>query len=411
VHLYTSMRGCIYLRWMLGISILVLSCPVLHAVRVGEFDGPIDGLQLVSPKFGWVYTGHKLLRTTDGQSWTDMTPPGPPAEYLANVFFLDAQHGWAIAAREKSDGSGHLVFRTVVTRDGGNSWHRHPMLLDCNFCAESSFISDMVFVDAQQGWVLFDVGGMFRSGVLFGTTDGGRSWTKLASPSSGKLRFINRSEGWLVSSESTGSPLQLRVTQDGGHSWTQQTFPTPLGVPSDARLIFDLPTFTTRRNGALAVIFMFSEPGTSHHRSVVVLYRTEDAGNHWVSSREFAPIDAPLTEPIISDGHVIWAGMKDGRLVIVRDWIATASKRQMPRLASPALLQFADLKHGWILVESGGCRGVKCDCYPSRTTLLITADGGTEFIEPHLPGLERPQPMLSPCAAKQAPTQLDNSWR
>lgn len=387
------MRLRIQLCCLSAIAVL-LSCSALHAVRIATDGSQISGIQLVTAQFGWVLANGKLLGTTDGgTSWTDITPTVLPTEYIASIFFLDSQHGWAITSREKKDGRGENGFQVVTTDDGGATWRRHPTSLACPLCTQDSFVADLIFLDAQRGWVLLDVGGNLRSGVLFATADGGRTWEKLSSPWSGKLRFINRNDGWLVSSEMTGAPPELYATRDGGHSWRKRSFEPPPGVGKNTSIAFDPPAFTSPNTGSLAVRFE-PEAASEHQRSVVALYNSDDGGIHWTIQRVSPEVDGWGPAPAVARGHAIWAYMRDSHLVIVHDQVAGSPSQESHPLAEPVELLFADAQHGWILLQGGRCRGFKCDCY-QQSTLVVTSDGGTTFTVAQL-GIGPPK-MIAPC--------------
>ncbi len=321
-----------------------------------------------------------------------MTPPVAADELMGNVFFLDPQHGWAETSREKHDGSGESVFRTFATADGGTTWTAYPMLLDCRACIENSFASDVMFVDPQHGWIVFDIGGNFRGGVLFATADGGRTWVKQDfSLWSGRLRFINNSDGWIVSSKMTGAPLELYATRDGARSWQKQAFAAPPGLAKRASGWFNPPVFTSPSTGSLAVSF------SDQYRSIVALYNTEDAGLHWTKQHVFPPVNAKVTKPVMAEGHVIFAYSKAGRLVVAQDGIDRPPSQRYP-LENPVEVQFTDAQHGWILLVAGECRGFKCDCYQA-STLVRTADGGNTFIVID-PGIGPPA-IISACGANR----------
>jgi photosystem II stability/assembly factor-like uncharacterized protein len=168
----------------------------------------------------------------------------------------------------------------AVTHDGGESWNRLPVL---SALLNDEIIGTMFFLDAGQGWLLLggQPGAGSQSKELFGTSDGGNTWTHLSgslevSASStpelqldglhrpgylGALSFTSTNDGWIalqrlgllhstddgrtwrmtdVGAESRLSPLRfidiehgwvmdnlnLWITSDGGDTWTQLPLPT-----------------------------------------------------------------------------------------------------------------------------------------------------------------------------------------
>ena len=123
-------------------------------------------------------------------------PPGRGA--VRDVVLLDAQRGVAVA-----ENTGLLA-----TADGGHSWEvRLPSTDDC--C-----LWGMFFLDQQRGWV---VGGGIH-GQVYGTVDGGATWSHLATlpgPSLQAVSFADAAHGFAIANQ---RPC-LYVTADGGVSW------------------------------------------------------------------------------------------------------------------------------------------------------------------------------------------------
>lgn len=158
-------------------------------------------------------------------------PSRPPAPSAAEapiwgeeaISFVDPLNGWLLQGSHDASTVGTRVLRT---RDGGRSW---SVIYEGN----QRFGDQMQFVDQRHGWIL---GPAPNSACepsqsqcdhgVYSTTDGGMTWreTDVGSLSSGDLRFVDRSDGWLLSSfEScfgcSAYPLELMRTGDGGRSW------------------------------------------------------------------------------------------------------------------------------------------------------------------------------------------------
>ena len=102
----------------------------------------------------------------------------------------------------------------------------------------------MQFVNAQDGWVLADFGGgaAGSEGVnLFRTTDGGQTWSLVASapgtlPLQGiksGMGWISATTGWITGSIANPNVFYLYRTQDGGVSWQQQSLPVAFPRPGN----------------------------------------------------------------------------------------------------------------------------------------------------------------------------------
>ena len=140
---------------------------------------PIRDFKLLTSGAGWVSTGSQLLFTTDnGAHWKDISPPNPNGDSLSGVFFLDANTGWLLYATATDDTTPDgqpIDYYTHIfaTTDGGSSWTMVSQLPILSLTGEVTGGGSLVFSDKLHGWVEL---GTIRSGVLFSTSDGGRTW-------------------------------------------------------------------------------------------------------------------------------------------------------------------------------------------------------------------------------------------
>ncbi|MCB0039503.1 MAG: hypothetical protein KDE23_07470 [Caldilinea sp.] len=150
----------------------------------------------------------QIYRTTDGgQTWTPLlteTVPWRCESHLSQVVFVDANHGWVV-------GRGLLL----RTSDGGLSW----TAVDTT----ASLYSFVDFIDAQRGWrVLRD---MMDYDSLQRTSDGGATWQKVLVtptffvPGFKVVDFFNANEGWVAGEEGL-----VWYTKDGGVTWSHTSF-------------------------------------------------------------------------------------------------------------------------------------------------------------------------------------------
>ncbi|MBO2624761.1 hypothetical protein I6M44_11855 [Shewanella algae] len=103
--------------------------------------------------------GHILRLSADANQWQQVATPSQAQ--LTKVFFLDANHGWAV---------GHDA-TILATQDGGLSWQQQfssPEL--------ARPLLDVWFADSQNGIAV----GAY--GLFLRTTDGGQSWQKEFHP-------------------------------------------------------------------------------------------------------------------------------------------------------------------------------------------------------------------------------------
>ena len=226
-------------------------------IELGTFGGPGAGSEAVG-----------IFHTTDGgQNWTEVSdtehPGGLPHGGLkSGISFKDAKNGWA-TGEDASD-----TPWLYMTHDGGHTWSKqslpplsngpaiHYVTTPPVFFGNNAFLPVQVQVQASvntvsSGFVLYkSVNGgtswstdfltnpatlaKFASsdlyiesvnnawatdqgGNVYGTSDGGEHWSKLASnvDTIKTLSFVDTSYGWAV------SDTKLWHTTDGGKHWSQ----------------------------------------------------------------------------------------------------------------------------------------------------------------------------------------------
>ena len=127
---------------------------------------------------------------------------------LAEVFFLDSEHGWAAGDRG-------AIWHTS---DGGEHWRLQPSGVACR-------LNSVQFLDADNGWA---AGGLFHPythtsrGVLLRTRDGGRSWAQdkgLMLPGLLRVKFFTGSVGWAYGETSALFPSAVFATENGARTW------------------------------------------------------------------------------------------------------------------------------------------------------------------------------------------------
>ena len=216
----------------------------------------VRGFDLLTADDGWLWQGQQLFVTRDGGAqWNEITPPDVKVAALQAVFFVDAAHGWVVTSRADADGQAALTLDR--TSDGGRTWQSAtPVLFEAG--DPDAFISSvsLFFLDTQTGWLATKraTGSSFSLGALFGTRDGGQTWTRLTIPLGEPVYFATPDIGWTA-----GGPAgdQLYRTSDGGRSWAAQTLAESMGE----RRAIHLPHFDNARDGLLPVV-VATEAGT-----------------------------------------------------------------------------------------------------------------------------------------------------
>ena len=140
--------------------------------------------------------GDFLYKTTDaGDTWTEMTYPS--TEEIFDIFFKDANTGWAV-------GDKGLIMSTT----DGNTWTKHDS-------SDVMFADDLngVYFVGTSGWICGDDGNVWY------TTDDGVSWNAATTPFIDDImdiKFIDASNGYAA-----GDGDGIMYTTDGGVTWTQ----------------------------------------------------------------------------------------------------------------------------------------------------------------------------------------------
>jgi photosystem II stability/assembly factor-like uncharacterized protein len=234
---------------------------------------------LVAEDQGWVISDGRLMWTSDGgENWHDITPSNDEDLIITNVFFLDADQGWAVMIPPPEVEQVSIEILVFHSQDGGETWEQNFLQADLPFGVYSG-LTDLKFIDSQSGWLVVNQTMTMNASAadLYRTQDGGLTWQMSQLPYNGAVHFINAEMGWTIGSCCTGASRQLFRSQDGGQTWDQQAF-----VPNPVEDGFDyhgyhLPVFFDQQEGLLAVL----------HKDVfydvveVGIYRTTDGGSSW----------------------------------------------------------------------------------------------------------------------------------
>lgn len=138
------------------------------------------------------YNGSCLKTTNQGQSWSVVNMG--TTNYLTDVEFTSADIGWVC-------GGDNLIRKTT---DGGTTWNSYQVTP-----YQYDYIYEINFPDANTGYAARDYGYIYKS------TNGGISWSELSGYFSGirDLVFADANRGWVATYDG------ILSTTDGGSSW------------------------------------------------------------------------------------------------------------------------------------------------------------------------------------------------
>jgi photosystem II stability/assembly factor-like uncharacterized protein len=248
--------------------------------------------------------------------------PLPQGNGYSGAYFLDASRGWLI--------SGGTIYRTT---DGG-------VTLSAQVRANVSFTA-ITFVGPEHGWAVGSPAFANGTAILYRTTSGGRTWTRVRLPWRGGINhvsFATTGTGW-----ATMDHLVLH-TSDGGLHWAVQRRLTGSDRALGVQALSPLRVWVATRDALL---------------------RSTTGGAAWTPAH-VADVVHPSVVHFVgtSDG---WAGSgayggTTGKLIHTTD----GGRHWQVQLSGPSVsaLSFADLENGWAIV--GGA-------------VYHTTDGGADW--------------------------------
>lgn len=218
-----------------------------------------------------------------GSGWCWQRPL-PEAMSINDVYFADAQNGWAV-------GRESLVLRTL---DGGRTWAHQAVPR-----RPGAHLDKVLFTDAQRGWAVAS-GWPAR---LLRTVDGGQTWQDQPDPPPGRWSRWWSGGGDRLVAEVEDAEYRYVASDDGGRSWaylaevlavarqgTVFTWTSPANL-----LVWDPMARTSRMllscgedcsiqahdltDGVNLSVVRLENAGTPQSRTV--LYRSSDGGQQW----------------------------------------------------------------------------------------------------------------------------------
>ena len=190
-----------------------------------RYAGPdvLRAVAFADARHGWAVGSTGILATTDGGAHWRLQRAVSSFYRFTAVTFADARHGWAVGGTGAAPMKPGFIMTTI---DGGAHWTTLlPGTLDR--------LNGVSFVDGLRGWIVGN------RGVVYHTTDGGRSWVLGHVDvhwELGAVTFSDARHGWAIvhphwslGAASSGDSergwgllrqLDLLATSDGGATWT-----------------------------------------------------------------------------------------------------------------------------------------------------------------------------------------------
>lgn len=311
----------------------------------------LTSVQFVNSLDGWGVTESQVVRTNDGGiTWYNVTPPAvTETGYAAVLSLTDITHAWLLVPNFETSPHSGVLHRTS---DGGLSW---------DSVAVPFLIADLRFLDASNGWALADlgVGAGSNAVAVFQTADGGSTWTQrfvndpnlsgandslpLGGLKAG-IAPVNMQTAFIYGvTYSPGAPYLFR-TDDGGAHWSPVTLPLPPGAET-AELAIERGQmkFISPTDGFIAMRL------TSESYQLAI-YVTHDGGNTWALTPNTLP-GSGVADFLSAQEAVVFSG---DQFYVTRDAARTWSI-VLPDVKFSdvfAGMDFSDTLTGWVVTMS-----------------------------------------------------------
>jgi photosystem II stability/assembly factor-like uncharacterized protein len=338
--------------------------PLPGDINAPLIDSPsIINIEMLDEVYGWAVTEDYIIRTNDGGvTWYNVTPPSlTEAGYSVFTEFFDVSHAWVQVVDPNNYPIGGTLHRTF---DGGITWES----VETPFSA-----GEMEFVDANNGWMLADLGvGAGSMAVsIFQTTNGGADWDRVYTndpnlenaggtlPLGGLkilLTPLDMETAWVGGVIYAPGSVYLFRSDDAGETWFNINLILPESA-SVSELAIEKLHFVSDTQGVLVLRMTSQEPKT-------LIFLTDDGGNTWQPLPEPFPrasrLEIPSAQEIVfytNDQFYVTKDAGQTFEVIVPDVKFGDSMNDM---------SFVNSSTGWVITANAA----------NSNTLYKTTDGG-----------------------------------
>jgi photosystem II stability/assembly factor-like uncharacterized protein len=206
--------------WALEGGQIVTSEDGGHSWRIVVSEVPaFDSIGLVAGNPTWAAGSGRLYSSPDhGSTWAQVASPCQQSS-LSGFSFVTAKAGWVICTGDVK-GIGWMDKQLYKTEDAGLTW---TLMAAGGYDVKDGglpggYVGGLFFLDESHGWY-----SEVRHGVLYASTDGGRSWQEvpgLGGQAVTGIHFVSPEFGSVLNMDA--SPLRLMTTSDGGRTWVQR---------------------------------------------------------------------------------------------------------------------------------------------------------------------------------------------
>lgn len=326
-------------------------------------------LHMLSELNGWGTTETQIARTNDGGvTWYDVTPADvKETGSSVDTFVLDNDHAWVQKPVFESFPNSGILYRTD---DGGITWKSFKVPFSRG---------DIKFLDANNGWVLADlgVGAGSNAVAVYQTTNGGATWdqTFINDPNDSNasdslplggiksgLVALNMKTAYITGVIYAPGTVYLYRTDDGGHIWSQVAVSVNEGMQNfEVSIDRDQMKIVSATDGFIALRI-------SGDTTQTAVYVTQDGGKTWAAPS--TPLDGAGASVFLSPQEAVLYNGKQFTVThdAARSWVTVS-----PNVAfgdSFADMDFVNTSTGWVLTLDAN----------DHRALYRTSDGGATWL-------------------------------